>query len=180
MVFFQDECHLLWGDLSGYVWGKTASRIEVPIVNSLCKQTYYGAVNLYPQQCLIQTSKAGNSEGTIAFLKYLSSQFPGRRIALIWDGASYHRSQEVRAYLESVNQGLDESTWKITCIRFAPNAPQQNPIEDIWLQAKRFVREYYHLCKSFGVVKYLFEFVTHRQIFNFPKLFTYGCLSQLI
>ena len=82
--------------------------------------------------------------------------------------------------LESVNLGLDESNWKITCIRFAPNAPQQNPIEDIWLQAKRFLRECYHLCKSFGVVKYLFELVTHRQSFDFPKLFTYGSFSQPI
>ncbi|MER3433491.1 MAG: IS630 family transposase, partial [Leptolyngbya sp. ERB_1_1] len=100
-----------------------------------------------------------------------------RRIALIWDGATYHRSQEVKAYLESVNQGLDEPKWKITCIRFAPNDPKQNPIEDIWLQAKRFIREYYHLCTSFNVVKFLFEFVTHCQTFNFSKLFTYGCFS---
>ena len=86
----------------------------------------------------------------------------------------------MKAYLESVNQELDEGNWKITCIRFAPNAPQQNPIEDIWLQAKRFVREYYHLCKSFGVVKCLFELVTHLQIFDFSKLFSYGCFSQII
>jgi putative transposase len=44
-VFFEDECHLLWGDLCGYVWGKTDERIEVPIANepkdylySLCCQ----------------------------------------------------------------------------------------------------------------------------------------------
>lgn len=180
VVFFQDECHLLWGDLCGYVWGKTDERISVPIVNERSKQTYYGAVNLSTQQCFIQAYKAGNSESTIAFLQALLSQCPQSRIALIWDGASYHRSQEVRAYLESVNQGLDEDNWKITCIRFAPNAPQQNPIEDIWLQGKRLIRECYHLCKSFGVVKYLFEFVIHQQIFNFPKLFTYGCFSQII
>jgi transposase len=180
MVFFQDECHLVWGDLCGYVWGKTNERIEVPIVNERSKQTYYGVVNLYTQQCLIQSYTAGNSENTIAFLQYLRSLCPKSRIALIWDGASYHRSQEVKAYLASVNLGLDESNWKITCIRFAPNAPQQNPIEDIWLQAKRFIRECYHLCKSFGVVKYLFEFVIHHQIFNFPKLFTYGYFSQII
>ena len=24
-----DECHLLWGDLCGYVWGKSARRVEV-------------------------------------------------------------------------------------------------------------------------------------------------------
>ena len=179
VVLFQDECHLLWGDLCGYLWGKTTERIEVPIVNQRSKQTYFGAINLYTQQCFIQAFEAGNSEGTIAFLKYLQKQFPGSRIALIWDGATYHRSQEVKDYLKSVNQGLDASNWQITCIRFAPNAPQQNPLEDVWLQAKRFVRECYHLCQSFGVVKYLFEFITHLQIFN-PKLFTYGSFSQIV
>lgn len=96
------------------------------------------------------------------------------------DGASYHRSQEVRAYLESVNQGVDESFWKITCIRFAPNAPEQNPVEELWLHAKRFIREFYHLCKSFSAVKRLFELVTPHQIFDFPKLFMYGAFSQMV
>jgi len=67
VVFFVDECHLLWGDLCGYVWGKTDERIEVPIINERSKQTYYGAVNL-TQQCLIQAYKTGNSESTIASL----------------------------------------------------------------------------------------------------------------
>ena len=114
--------------------GKTKARIAVPIVNERERQTYYGAVNFYTQQCFVQAAQTGNSEGTIAFLKDLLDQFPSR-IALIWDGATYHRSQEVRKYLEAVNQGLDESEWKITCIRFAPNDPKQNPIEDIWLLA---------------------------------------------
>ena len=42
-----------------------------------------------------------------------------------------------------------------TQVRFAPNDPTQNPIEDIWLQAKRFIREHYHLCQSFEAVKVL-------------------------
>ena len=110
-------------------------------------------------------------------MQYLLAQCPQSRIALIWDGASYHRSQEVRAYLELVNQELDEPEWNITCIRFAPNAPQQNPVEDVWLQAKQFIREFYHLCKSFFAVKRLFKLVTHHQIFDFPKIFMYGAFS---
>ena len=51
---------------------------------------------------------------------------------------------------------------------------QQNPIEDVWLQAKRFVREYYPLCKSFAAVKRLFELATHHQVFDFAKLLRYG------
>jgi transposase len=180
VIFFADECHLLWGDMCGYVWGKKQERIEIPITNEKERQTYYGAVNLYTQECVIQAASAGNSDGTVAFLKYLQSQNQDKRIAIIWDGASYHRSQEVKDYLALKNRDLDESGWEITCIRFAPNDPKQNPIEDIWLQAKRFIREFYHLCKSFATVKFFFEFITHRQIFNFPKLFTYGFFSQLI
>jgi transposase len=176
-VFFLDECHLLWGDICGYVWGKKKERIEVPVLNERQKQTYYDALNLYTQKFLVKAYDKGNSESTIAFLQYLLAQCPQSRIALIWDGASYHRSQEVRAYLESVNQELDELDWKITCIRFAPNAPQQNPVEDVWLQAKRFIREFYHLCKSFFAVKRLFELVTHHQLFDFPKVFMYGTFS---
>lgn len=54
--------------------GKTNKRIEVPITNERLKQTYYGAIDLYTQRCLIQATEKGNSEGTIAFLKYLLAQ----------------------------------------------------------------------------------------------------------
>lgn len=94
--------------------------------------------------------------------------------------ASYHHFQQIRDYLYSVNQGLDEQEWKITCIRFNPNAPEPNPVEDIWLYAKRFIREFYHLCKSFLAIKRLFKLITYHQISNFPKLFIYGYFSQLI
>jgi len=47
-----------------------------------------------------------------------------------------------------------------------PNAPEQNPIENIWLQGKRLLRECYHLCQNFSTVKFLFEFVTHLQTFD--------------
>lgn len=180
MVFFADECHLLWGDICGYIWGQTSERIEVPIINQRQKQTYFGALNYYTQEFLVKPYAKGNSESAIAFLQYLLTKCPQSRVAMIWDGASYHRSLQVRAFLNCVNQALDEPEWKITCIRFAPNAPEQNPVEDIWLYAKRFLREFYHLCKSFAAVKKLFELVTHHQIFDFPKLFMYGSFSQMI
>jgi transposase len=173
-AFFEDECHLVWGDLCGYVWGKTRERIEIPIPNERQRQTYYGALNLFTQSLFIQAFEKGNSEGMIDFLKALMHEAPHARIVLFWDGASYHRSQMVKDFLASVNQGLVEAQWKITCIRFAPNDPRQNPIEDVWLQAKRFIREFYQLCTTFPITKWLFEFVTHHQTFSFPKLFMYG------
>jgi hypothetical protein len=29
-VYMIDECHLLWGDICGYVWGKSNMRVEIP------------------------------------------------------------------------------------------------------------------------------------------------------
>lgn len=117
-------------------------------------------------------------EHTISFLDYLQAQRPSQRIAIIWDGASYHRSQEVKDYLQSLNTGRPQPSWQLVCIRFAPNAPEQNPVEDVWLQAKRFLREFYHLCDSFSLTKLLFELVTHGRTFNFPKLFKYAVVPQ--
>lgn len=93
---------------------------------------------------------------------------------VVWDGASYHRSKELRKYLALVNDGLPSDQWAVECIRLAPHAPEQNPVEDVWLQAKQFIRAFYRLCQSFAAVKYLFEFVTHRQRFTFQKAFMYG------
>ena len=134
-VLLIDECHLLWGDLTGYVWGKTDQEIAIGIVNERDKQTYYGAVDYLDGNLLLKAYNAGNSSNTIDYLRYLLDSSPNQRLLLLWDGASYHRSHLVQKFLGEINQDLPPEQWKITCIRFAPNCPSQNPIEDIWLQA---------------------------------------------
>ena len=63
-------------------------------------------------------------------------------------------------------------------IKFAPNTPEQNPVEDIWLQTKNFMIAFDYLFSSFKIVKWLFEFFADGQIFDCPKLFQYGILPQ--
>ena len=173
-----DECHLLWGDACGYVWGKTSERIEIPITNEKERQTYFGALNYQTNQFFVQGYDAGNSENTVLFLKYLEGLNPEKRILIFWDGASYHRFGKTRDYLGEINKDLNRSEWWITCELFAPNAPEQNPVEDIWLQAKRFIREYWCLCKTFPIVKMLFILATHCQFFNFDKVNMYGSFAN--
>ncbi|MEG4010480.1 hypothetical protein QUA41_31255 [Microcoleus sp. Pol11C1] len=45
VVYMINECHLLWGNVCGYVWGKTNKKIEVPMTNQRERQTYFGAIN---------------------------------------------------------------------------------------------------------------------------------------
>ncbi len=90
------------------------------------------------------------------------------------------RSQQIKDYLDCLNREFKPEQWLVTCERFAPNAPQQNPVEDIWLQAKRLIREFYFFCHSFSVVKGLFELAINCQIFDFPKLDESGVFSRMI
>ena len=81
--------------------------------------------------------------------------------------------------MKLINQEKTEEKWLINCLKFAPNAPEQNPVENICLQTKKFMVTFYHLCSSFKIVKWLFEFFADGQMFDFPKLFQYGILPQL-
>jgi putative transposase len=42
----------------------------------------------------------------------------------------------MKAYLEEINRDHEKNEGSLTCILFAPNAPEQNPVEDICLNAK--------------------------------------------
>ncbi len=50
MVLLEDECHLLWGDVCGMVWGKRNVPIVVPMTNERQRQTYYGALTLLTRE----------------------------------------------------------------------------------------------------------------------------------
>ncbi len=156
LYFFVDECHLLWGDVLGYAWGPKGTRIEVPITNERERQTYYGALNFLTGQGLTFPAERGDGEHTIAFLNHLRWRFQGRPMVLLWDGASYHRSGLMKAYLSKLNGTRPESERHIHCLRFAANAPEQNPIEDMWLAAKTYIRTHWHLLNTFAKVKTYF------------------------
>lgn len=177
IVLFVDECHLLWGDLCGYVWGKSQSRIEIPIKNEKPRQTYYGAINYRTGKVMLQKSPQGNTENTIKFVESLINKYSEAKLIIIWDGVKYHDSQQFREYLSNINQGKIEKDWSVKCIKLAPNAPEPNPIEDVWLQGKEMLRKYGNLCKNFRIVKWLFEWTISQDIFDFSKLSMYGCFS---
>ena len=85
----------------------------VPVVNEREKQTYYGAIDYLEGELILKTYDAGNSKNTIDYLRYLLEQSPNQRLLIFWDGASYHRSQEIKNFLDEVNQGLSTDQWKI-------------------------------------------------------------------
>lgn len=170
----EDECHVLWGDTLGFIWGRRNEKIEVPITNEKERQTYYGAINLATKDMHITPFDAGNGLNTVAYVKELQALYPQAKLLLIWDRASYHTYGKMHAYLQDINEGLDERDWTITCELFAPSAPEQNPIEDVWLKGKQFLRKYFYKHTTFSQVKTAFFNFLQSEKFDFPKLNMYS------
>jgi transposase len=180
VVYAIDEVHLLEGDLISHLWGKTKERLKIPILNPKNRQTYYGALDLVNHELITEEYKQGNGDCTVDFLKKLIKKNPDKRIIIFWDGASYHRGELMQNFLAEVNGGLDPEEWKITCYLFAPYAPEENPIEAIWLSLKSLLRRCYRFCKNFRFMKRLFQLLVEFKLFTFPNLKTYDAFSCLI
>lgn len=173
MVLLEDECHLVWGDACGLVWGKRNEAIEVTVGNQRLRQSYYGAVNLLTGQFHLQAYAGANGDHTVAYVDYLRELYPQARLWLIWDGASYHRFGQMRDYLAEVNAGLPPEAWPVTCLLLAPNAPEQNPVEDIWLNGKNWLRKHFAQNKTFAQVKQCFVDHLADMVFRFAKFSWY-------
>ncbi|MDS3860348.1 IS630 family transposase [Thermosynechococcaceae cyanobacterium BACA0444] len=141
VVYCVDQCHPVSGDICGYAWSKADERIQVPIKNIKDRRTDYGAINYVTDRLIVKPYSSGNSQNTIQFIKAIRTTYLNQKIMVIWDGAAYHNSDDFRKYLHQVNGNKPEQEWSIYCIKLAPYAPEQNPIEAVWLQVKNFLRK---------------------------------------
>lgn len=180
VVYIIDECHLLWDDICGYLWNFIKEPVKIPLLNPKERQTYYGALDLLTKEFILYPYPQGNGKNTVNFITQLQQRNPEAKILLIWDGASYHRGEEMKKFLTQQNQEMTPEEWRVTCCRFAPYAPQENPVEAIWLQLKNLLRRFYRFGKRFAIVKRLFQIFVDFKLFNIPNFQNYDAFSQFI
>jgi len=150
------------------------------MTNARERQTYYGALNLLTQDFHLYEAATGNGVNTVAYLQWCQTLYPDKKLFLLWDGASYHRGEEMQKFLAQENAGLAEADWKITCLRFAPTAPEQNPVEDVWLKGKTYLRKRFALKKTFAQVKRCFSSFLKSLRFTSTKFSWYWSTEQMI
>jgi hypothetical protein len=83
---------------------------------------------------------------TIAFLAWCSTQLAIQgftALLLIWDHASWHRSQAVRHWIQQHNQQVKRGAVGVRLVvcRLPSKSPWLNPIEPKWVHGKRAVSE---------------------------------------
>ena len=80
----------------------------------------------------------------------------------------------MRDFLKAIQADLPPNEWKICCTRLAPYTPQENPVEDIWLKGKTFVRTHALWTTCFEQIKDLFvKGIRQKKYFQFPKIKQY-------
>jgi hypothetical protein len=83
---------------------------------------------------------------TMDFLAWCSQRLTAqgvRALVLIWDNASWHKSQAVRTWLRRHNQRVKATGEgvRILACRLPVQSPWLNPIEPKWVHGKRAVAE---------------------------------------
>jgi transposase len=89
------------------------------------------------------------------------------------------RAKKSNNYLNEINEGItDEKDRIINCYSFTPNAPDQNPVEDVWPRGKNFLRKHFYESEKFHQMKRQFINYLDKKIFNFRKLEWYLEIQQ--
>lgn len=125
-------------------------RNKEPIIEAKRKgesQNFYGALNMKTGKCSAMAVDKQNSKITINFLKKLLKTYSNKKIFLIWDGASWHKSKEIRKFLSKINKGKV----KLELFLFPPYTPEFNPQEHVW-KALRQAITHNRLEKDFSVL----------------------------
>lgn len=132
MVYVDEAaCYLL--PLVAPTW---APKGQTPVLREACS---YQRLNL--MSAITPTGKlyvAGqdvpyNGVDVAGFLHYLSRRFRGRKLLVIWDGASIHRAQAVKDFLESHPERVHLEV-------LPPYSPELNADEMVWSHLKRSLK----------------------------------------
>lgn len=126
-VLFQDETELRRFPPLRAAWSPVGEQAEVRVPESNGKFALYGALDVLTGEVVVEDYPKGLSEHTVSFLKKVLRCTQGR-VLLIWDGASWHTSGEVEAFLEAEE--------RLEVLPLPRRSPQNNPIEDLWRALK--------------------------------------------
>jgi transposase len=110
------------------MWMRQGQQVRIPTPPSNQSFALYGALEIYQGDWVTGDFAKANSQATVTFLQQLLDQYPQRRILLIWDQAKFHTSHQVENWIADHDR---------LQVRLLPKrAPEENPVEDIWLHLK--------------------------------------------
>lgn len=125
-VMFYDEAFFKRESTISRGWYLTGIKHSVPCPVTKEKVGVSGAINWRDGTVYSLIFDGCDSNTFICYLKSLLEDYRGnRKIALILDNASSHKSKSVKGFVESVKERLE-------LIYLPPYSPDLNPVERVW------------------------------------------------
>jgi len=136
-----DECRLQEEPNPFYRWSTKGKTPIVKIVQSKDNISFYGGLSIKQGRIIAHLCDWQNSEETCHFLDRIKAvyQESDEPVLLIWDQASWHKSQRIRRWLKE-NPGVVE------LISLPPYSPDLNPQEKVWKSLRKDLSEVANHC----------------------------------
>lgn len=137
-----DECKLQQEPNACYRWNPKRKTPVIKVNRKKQSVSIYGGLSKLTNKVITHFCQWQESKETIKFLGRIKQHWLSLRqeldhaapLLLVWDGASWHKSQEVKLWLKS-NPGVVE------LMNFPPYSPELNPQEKVWKALRQHLLE---------------------------------------
>ncbi|MCF6153120.1 MAG: IS630 family transposase [Candidatus Kuenenia stuttgartiensis] len=160
-VFVADETKIMLEAITRRAWLKKGEKTVLKVSRSRECQNYLGLLNQKSFQCYLYELAWQNQEEIIKALKKLLKIYPSKRICIVWDNAKFHKGKKIT---EGIEKG--GALERIHFLNMPPYAPDMNPIEHVWKEAKQRISNIQF--KDFEQTKKAFK------KFIYPRKFRYA------
>lgn len=162
VVFTADEMILSTQTTTQKIWLPKGEYPKIDVAVKRDRRIVYGFFNPKTGKVHAFKTKYANSENTCLVLEKLASLYPGKKIVIIWDNASWHRSQFIKDFLSKTSHNF-------FLIQFPPWAPELNPQEHVW-KAGRSAISHNVFIKNIDDITDSFIDHLNSQLFNYKFL----------
>jgi len=128
-LVYIDEAHIHQDADQGHTWSRRGEPYFVASTSpGLARVSFFGAYVYNDTKIAIFPAERANSDTASDFLQTLREAYPHDRIRVVWDGARYHCSEEMRETAKRLG---------IRLTPLPPYSPDFMPVEALW----RWLRE---------------------------------------
>jgi len=161
LVFCADEVRLEQEAEIRKAWLRKGEKTIIRVNRQKEHQNYIGFLSQnHNHRCFIYKLDWQNSEEILKALKRFLTNFPNKRIAIIWDNARFHCSKQIKTELKR-----DGTLERVHLIPMPPYAPDENPIEHVWNEAKKHLANIQY--DTFEQTKSRFENFVRNKAFKY-------------
>lgn len=138
-VFVSDEVRIELEALTRRAWLKRGERTVIKVDRTREAQSFIGLLNQKSFTCETYRMAWQNQEEVLKAFEVFLKRHPKKKICVVWDNAPFHKGKKIRKALAE-----GELLERVHLIAMPPYAPDENPIEKVWKDAKRTIANVQH------------------------------------